>query len=199
MTTLATLALGFGNYGMGWIVAGQILLYPIVGAMHLVTTILGGNIPYSDTLVIVPTSSYRQINVLPSTWFVQVSYFFSYLFFNARDIYLKDPIDSDSDYTLKVNNRKARTMIIMITSVIFLLLLVNCRLIARSELSGSPFITIMSIILSLGVGISGAYVWSHIGKQPNVGTGYLDVFGISQQMILIPKTNEKTMCEGVNL
>ena len=200
MTTLATLAFGFGNYGMGWIFAGQVLLFPIVGLLHLVFGMIGGNIPYSDTLVIVPNHSYKQINILPSTWLVQVTYFFTYLFLNAKDLYNTDPIDKGADYALKVNNRKARTMIIMVSSVVFLLILLGARIVARSEMDRSAFVTMLSIFMSLAVGGVAANIWNTLGKQPNVGTGYLDVFGISQQMMLATKpTDQVTLCQTASL
>jgi len=200
MTVLATLGLGLGNIGMGWIFAGQVLLFPIIGVLHFFFGLIGvDNVPYSDTLVIDPVPSFKRVNIIPSVWLVQVTYFFTYLFLNARDIYKADPIDPSADYLLKVNNRKKRTMLIMISSVVFFVALFIFRIVARSELHQNMFVTLLSVLLSLAVGSVGAYIWNVIGGQPNVGTGKLDIFGISQQMILVPKTSEVTLCQGVSL
>ena len=199
MTSLIILAFGLVNSGMGWIFVGQVLLFPIVGAIHLITSMFGTTVPYSETLVLSPSEVFKSINIKPSMWLVQVSYFFSYLFMNAYTIYNEDPIDNGSDYSTKVSNRKARTMMIMTVSVLFLIILIGCRVMAKSEGNLNRFIMSMSILMSLAVGITGAYIWNVIGGQPNVGTGHLDIFGISQQMMSVPKTDEVTLCQTASL
>lgn len=200
MTVLLVLGFGLGNHGIVWVLGGQVVLYPAIAAIHFVLRLLKigdiGNIPYSDTVVLVPGSNYSTINVLPSMWITQVSYFFSYVFLNALDIYNSEPVSTEDSYEMKVNNRKTRTIMIMTWAVIFGLILISCRWLAGSEKGNlSILITISSTILSLGVGVAYAWTVNMLGKQPNIGrTQNMDIFGITQQMMLIPKTSQVTVC-----
>ena len=188
------LAAGLGNGGIAWILAGQIILIGIVAPLRILTAAFGmGNVPYSDMEVLVPNPSMGQINILPSIWVVQVTYFFTYLWFNSYDIYKRDPIDPGEDYEIKVNNRKSRTMMIMIVSIVFLSLLLTTRIIVN----GNGLYVFLSAILG---GVC-AWAWNLFGKQPNV-LGSMDAFGISQQMMMIPNTDRATvatLCQTANL
>ena len=202
MTTLLILGLGLGNPGMIWILAGHILLFPIIGTLHLITKLFKlGDLPPSETLVIVPSEAYKTINIVPSMWITQVTYFFSYLIMNANDVRNADAVDSGPEYATKVNNRKTRTIMIMTVCAAVLTTLILCRIIAGSERDSkmTGIVTAISVTVSVGLGLFMAGVWDLLGGQPNVGIGKLDIFGISQQMMKIPSTNEKLVCEGVDL
>jgi len=196
ITTLLVLGLGLGNFGMLSIAIGQIVMLAITGLINFGFNFIKlGNIKYSDTAVIVPTNTYTEVNILPSMWITQITYFFSYIFFNAYDIYNDEPITTDPDYSVKVNNRKTRTAMIMVWAVILGLLLIACRWIGKSEYTEIMPIRIFSVALSIGLGSTVAFIANTISKQPNVGTQKMDIFGITQQMILIPKTSQVTVCQ----
>jgi len=194
MTVLLVLGLGLGNSGMIQIFIGQVILFPIMASIHFFTGWFG-EIPYSDTLVISPTNVHEKINIMPSMWITQVTYFFSYVFFNANDVYNDEPITSDPDYSIKVNNRKTRTVMIMTWAVILGLLLIALRFMAKSEYIENIFKRMFSIALSVSLGSVMAFLVNFIGKQPNVGTQKMDIFGITQQMMLIQKTSQVTVCQ----
>jgi len=196
ITTLLVLGLGLGNFGMLSIAIGQIVMLAIIGLINFGFNFIKlGNIKYSDTAVIVPTNTITEVNILPSMWITQITYFFSYVFFNAYDIYNDEPITTDPEYSVKVNNRKTRTVMIMVWAVILGLLLIACRWIGKSEYTEIMPIRIFSVALSIGLGSTVAFIANTISKQPNVGTQKMDIFGITQQMILIPKTSEVTVCQ----
>jgi len=199
MTALLVLGLGLGNFGMLSIAIGQIAMFPIIGLIHFALKLIKigdiGDINYSDTVVLVPSNQYSKVNILPSMWITQITYFFSYVFFNAYDIYNDEPISSDPDYSVKVNNRKTRTAMIMTWAVILGLLLIAGRWIGKSEYTDILPVRIFSVVFSIGLGSCVAFIANTISKQPNVGTQKMDIFGISQQMMLIPKTSEVTVCQ----
>ena len=199
MTALLVLGLGLGNFGMLSIAIGQIAMFPIIGLIHFVLKLIKigdiGDINYSDTVVLVPSNQYSKVNILPSMWITQITYFFSYVFFNAYDVYNDEPISSDPDYSVKVNNRKTRTAMIMTWAVILGLLLIAGRWIGKSEYTDILPVRIFSVVFSIGLGSCVAFIANTISKQPNVGTQKMDIFGISQQMMLIPKTSEVTVCQ----
>jgi hypothetical protein len=195
MTVLIVLGLGLGNFGMLWVAGGHIVLFPIVGALHFLTMWYGkGIIPYSDTLVLAPGSS-SKINIIPSMWITQITYFFTYVFLNAYDIYNSEPVTTDPSYDIKVNNRKTRTIMIMTWAVILGLILIACRILAKSEYTSDRIAIIASVAFSLLIGGSMAAIANIIGNQPNVGTQKMDIFGITQQMFLIPKSSQVTVCQ----
>ena len=202
MTTLLILGLGLGNPGMIWILAGHILLFPIIGSLHLVTKLFKlGDLPPSETLVIVPSEAYKTINIVPSMWITQVTYFFSYLIMNANDVRKADAVDSGPEYATKVHNRKTRTIMIMTVCAAVLTTLILCRVIAGSERDSkmTGIVTAISVTVSVGLGFLAAGIWDLLGGQPNVGIGKFDIFGISQQMMRIPETNQTVVCQGANL
>ena len=189
------LAAGLGNGGIAWILAGQIILFAIVSLLRIVTSAFDlGNVPYSDAEVLIPITGVSTINILPSIWVVQVSYFFAYLGLNSFHIHKADPVDPGPQYEVKVNNRKSRTMMIMIASAFFLSLL----LLARIWVNGNT----VYVVVSAALGILAAWAWNVVGKEPKINVGNMDIFGISQQMMIIPNTDEKTvatLCQTANL
>jgi hypothetical protein len=196
MTVLVVLAAGFGNAGMAWIFAGQVLLFPIVGLCRVFTAAFGMDvtIPYSDSEVLVANQDAGTINIVPSIWVVQVVYFFVYLWFNANNIYNADPIDIGPEYTVKVNNRKSRTMMIMVFVGVFLSLLLGARFLVKGD--------ILNALVSAVIGWLFAWTWNVVGNQPNLGINTMDIFGISQQMMIVPNTDANevaTLCEASNL
>jgi len=187
---------------MLWIFAGHVLLFPIIGAIHIITMILQlGNLPPSETLVLVPSEAYKSVNIVPSMWLTQISFFFGYVFMNAKDVYSAEPVDPAKEYASKVNNRKARTIMIMVCAAVALVGLVVSRVIAGSESAANltVIVTAISVTVSVALGLSAAAIWDTIGGQPNVGIGKFDIFGISQQMMKIPKTEQVTLCQTASL
>jgi len=200
MTTLLVLGLGLGNIGMGWILIGQILIFPIVSFIHFICRVIGfGQAPYSDTLVFLPNYQSSPVTVFVSAWIVEVVYFFTFVALNAYDVYNADPVNAGSDYNVQINNRKARTKMIMIVAVVLGLSLVMLRLFGSSEAPFGEVRMIVGTVLSIGLGVGVAWGWNALSTKISIGPGKQDIFGISQQMILTTQTDKTVMCEASNV
>jgi magnesium-transporting ATPase (P-type) len=195
MSMLLIIGLGLGNFGMLWIFGGQVLLFPILGILHILTS-FATTINYSDTLVIAHDSRQPRINIVPSMWLTQIIYFITFIITNAYNVYTTEPISADSSYDIKVNNRKTRAAAIMVCSAVVGVLLVFCRFAAKSEFTPNLIIRIFSLVVSLVLGAGWALLLNYIMKNsPNLGIQKMDIFGITQQMILFPNKSEVTLCQ----
>ena len=136
----------------------------------------------------------------PSVWLANISFFFTCLISNAYAVYKKDsPPASGSDPTIaaKVNNRKTRCLMIIVTCAILAALSIGYRCFVEFD-STSILGSISLIIVSIGLGAGAAAIWQILIKQPNIGLQNMDIFGISQQLISVTQTDTKTMCELVS-
>lgn len=171
------------NVGMIFLSVGQILIVPVITTfLQFVTWILPGTkVPPSDIGLLVPsvkealaTSSF---NVAPSFWVAQTVFICSYVFMNAYTVYnLKaGALGGSAGASWKVENRKARSLMVMIVCVISLIGL----LVSRYLMTGAE--TIFGIIIGLAAFIPISYYWYENAIRNGAQNG--DILGILQQMI----------------
>lgn len=167
------------NVGTIFLFVGQVLVVPIcVLALHLITWILPGtHVTASDVGLLVPSikealSGY--LNVGPSFWVAHVVFLCSYVFTNAYTVYKLDA-SAVPGPAWKLENRKARSLMIMATSVFLLVTL----LVSRYYMTGSE--TIFGILIGLGAFAPVAYYWYQIAIKNGAQNG--DIFGIMQQIL----------------
>jgi len=171
------------NVGTIFLFVGQVILVPIaVLAIRIVTSILPGtHVPPSDVGLLVPSIkdalSTSSFNVGPSFWVAHVVFLCSYIFTNAYNIYVVDTLSGPaaSGPKWKLENRRARSMMIMIVSVASLIALI----LSRYLMTGAE--TIFGIIIALGAFVPLAYWWYGIAIKNGLQNG--DIFGIMQQII----------------
>lgn len=195
------LAAGLGNLGLFFLSVGHIAVVPIAVAItHIFTGLLplltGGLVgrstvfkPASDIGQLVPAEVYKSVefNVTPSYWSAHIVFFFSYLFFNALDVYTLPSVEQSAADEWRVSNRKDRATMIMILSVVltFLLLLSRYFLTDLDTLFGM-FLVAFPLMGALGYG------WYRAASAAGVRT--MDVFGIVQQMVPITEETNLTYC-----
>jgi len=78
---------------------------------------------------LVPSVEYTNpmTNVFPSYWVAQTVFFFSYLFANAYDVYSLEPISDTPSEEWRVENRRGRASMIMVSTVFIMLFMVVMR------------------------------------------------------------------------
>jgi len=139
----------------------------------------------------------EKLTTYVSTWLVHVSYFFTYIAFNAYDVHQADPVNSGSGYNIQINNRKARTAMIIGVSILLGAILIALRWYAESE-GEIGFMTTINTIISVGLGCTLAWSWHWLSTKITLGPGKQDIFGISQQMILTRQSDKSTICQPSN-
>ena len=184
------LSLGLGNLGMFFLFLGHALAVPLgTGILHLFTQFMpGSKMHASDVGQLVPSVPYTSptFNVYPSYWVAHTVFFFAYLFANALDVYLMPPISDSPADEWRVENRKARTSMMMLVTCFMLLFMLALRyIITNTE-------NIMGILLGFGVFGAVGGGWYLLAKQAGARRG--DVFGIVQQMVPIVENTNITMC-----
>ena len=113
------------------------------------------------------------ITVVPSYWMTVLAFFFSYLFYNAENLYKKPATKSAPK--AEVNARKNQSMVSMIVIIISAVIFSILRY-------GTTCETIFGIVTSWLLGGSLAYGWYKFMRS--CGFGRLDdLFGISNQML----------------
>lgn len=195
------LGFGLGNTGMLFLSLGQMTLVPIgVMLSHLVSHLL---IPQSyatkiqsDMLQLVPgqppVNSYSSnVNVTPSYWVSHFTFFCTYLFLNGYGVYKLPAVSDDPAYVKKVDSRKARVQLVMLFTVFTFLALIFIRYF----FTGSE--TFLGLIL--GVGVFGFLGWGWYAASINAGIRTLDLFGITQQMIVVGDPTKPQMCISQSL
>jgi len=187
MSTLLTVGFGLGNYGMITIFLGQFTVSVAVFIIRLFSTHEG------QLYSLFPGEISKQF---PSIWMANIAFFFGCLFSSAYDVYIRTPTSaetSDSDATVhaKVKNRKSRTMMVMVAGALLGIFLLAYRIWAEGLVVSS----LLGSLLGAGIGAVGVIAWASIIKQPNFGTNNMDIFGISQQLISVTKTDVDTMCQ----
>lgn len=184
------LSMSILNTGTIFLFVGQVIIVPVITALiQIVTSFLPGtHVPPSDVGLLVPSMkealAVSRFNVAPSYWMSQVVFLCSYVFMNAYDVH---GIDTKSGLAAsgpkwKLENRRARSLMIMIVCVLSLIALV----VSRYYMTGSE--TPFGILIALGAFIPVAYYWYNVSTKHGAQNG--DIFGIIQQMI--PSVEEDT-------
>jgi hypothetical protein len=179
------------NVGTIFLFVGQVLVVPIcVLALHIFTWILPGtHVPASDVGLLVPSINEAlsgNLNVGPSFWVAHVVFLCSYIFTNAYTVYKLDA-SAVPGPAWKLENRKARSLMIMATSVFLLVTL----LVSRYYMTGSE--TIFGILIGLGAFAPVAYYWYQIAIKNGAQNG--DIFGIMQQILpAMEEDSNATLC-----
>ena len=188
------LAIGNGNWGLIVLGLGQIGVVPLaVFLSHLLKFIfpfLHKSMFVQSTHIaqLVPSAPYEshEMNVFPSYWVAQTSFFFAYIFTNAWDVYSMEPISDDASEEWRVNNRKGRSAMVMGVTVGILLLMV----VLRYTLTGTE--TAAGSIWGLFAFSALGYGWYRVATLTGSRKG--DILGIVQQMIPVAQDPNITMC-----
>jgi len=184
------LAIANGNMGLIMLGLGQISVVPLaVFISHIVSNFLPfAKIDSNHLAQLVPSAPYdnAKMNVFPSYWVAQATFFFVYIFTNAYDVYSIEPISDSPTEEWRVENRKARASMVMGVSLFILLLLVALRY----TLTGTE--TPIGIIYGLIVFSLIGFGWYKAATMTGSRKG--DILGIVQQMIPIAQDPHITMC-----
>jgi hypothetical protein len=187
---LGFVSLALGSKGTAFFLVGQAVIVPVATFLvHILTNFLPGTkVPASDVNRLVPsfpTSSPFQ-NVAPSYWMAHVSFFFAYILTNALEVHGLDPVSRETDYKMRVENRKTRTSMIIATTVVVYLAMIAIRF--RFVKADKPFWGL--ILGTAGFGALG-YGWFQLAKRLGIRNG--DIFGVVQQMVRYDP-NPTTIC-----
>ena len=171
------------NVGTIYLFIGQVILVPIATILiRMFTWVLPGtHVPPSDVGLLVPSIkdalSTSSFNVAPSFWIAHVVFLCSYIFTNAYTVYVVDTKSgrAASGPKWKLENRRARSLMIMVTCVLALIALI----LSRYLMTGAE--TIFGIFIGLVAFIPAGYYWYQIAIKNDSQNG--DIFGIMQQMI----------------
>ena len=168
------------NVGTIFLFVGQAIVVPILTMIaQLFTWILPGtHVPPSDIGLLVPSAkealAVSSFNVAPSFWIAHVVFLCSYIFMNAYNIYTLDSASTNTA-AWKIENRKGRSLMVMIVSVCSLLALI----ISRYIMTGAE--TIFGIIIGLSIFIPVSYYWFQIAIKNGSQNG--DILGIINQVV----------------
>lgn len=185
------LGIGLGNAGLLFLSVGQIAVVPIaVTILHIITHIIPDKVYHSDIGQLVPSvpisAMSEKLNVYPSYWMAHFTFFCSYIFFNALELYNMDPISQDATYTAKIQMRKARTALIMA----FIMFTFLALIVIRFRVTNTE--TFFGILFSIAV--FGALGFGWYTASSAVGIRTMDIFGVAQQMFLVPNKTNPTVC-----
>ena len=185
------LGIGLGNAGLLFLNVGQIALVPIaVTILHIITNLIPDRVYHSDIGQLVPSvpisSMSEKLNVYPSYWMAHFVFFCSYIFFNALELYNMPPISQETTYATKIQMRKARTGLIMG----FILFTFIALIVIRYRVTNTE--TFFGILFSILVFGSLGYGWYTASSA--VGIRTMDIFGMAQQMFLVPNKTDPTVC-----
>lgn len=164
----------------------SILVFLIYNFNNLFNNQLNAPIPSSDVCSIVP-GTFNSISRIPSLYFAHISFFLSYLFMNAFDLY---NINSDPlvDQNL-VNNRKYRSFAVMVILVLTLLSLIVLRYFTSH--CDSP----LGIIVTISIFTFSGFAWYKFAEY--CGARNSDLMGISQS-ILSSSSTAPVVCAQVS-
>ena len=149
------------NVGTIILLIGQVVVVPVITfILQIFTSVLPGtHVPPSDVGLLVPSVrealAVSKFNVAPSYWVSHTVFLCSYIFMNAYTVYTLNTSAVNAP-AWKTGNRKGRSLMIMIVSVLCLLTL----LISRYRMTGTE--TIFGILIGLGAFIPVAYYWYQI-------------------------------------
>ena len=168
------------NVGTIILLIGQVVVVPVITfILQIFTSVLPGtHVPPSDVGLLVPSVrealGTSKFNVAPSYWVSHTVFLCSYIFMNAYTVYTLNTGGVNAP-AWKIGNRKGRSLMIMIVSVLCLLTL----LISRYRMTGTE--TVFGILIGLGAFIPVAYYWYQIAIKNGAQNG--DIFGIMQQVL----------------
>ncbi len=196
------LAAGLGNAGLGFLSLGHIAVVPIaVWITQVFTGLLPILLPFvvkpswiykpaSDLGQLAPSEIYKKMefNVAPSYWSAHIVFFFSYLFFNALAVYNLPPLPELTDEDeWRINNRKSRSLMIMIMACVLMVLILLFRYILTD-------VDTFFGMFGIAVPVLGALGYGWYRAANAIGVRMMDLFGIVQQMVPVKEDTNVTYC-----
>ena len=190
---ILTLGLTQANYNLIFFFVGLFLITPIATLiLNVIIDFVFGIWPFTyidskflsvmgnteqcnlfSTPVLGSATSDIPITVVPSFWMTILAFFFSYLFYNAENLYSKPA--SRNAPKAEVDARKNQSILSMMVLIIFGILFTILRY-------GTSCETVFGIFVSWSLGGSLGYGWYKFMR--NCGFGRLDdLFGISNQLL----------------
>lgn len=189
ITLIGFFSLGLGNLGLFLLFIGHAVIVPVATVIsNVVGYFLRQRVPASDINQLVPSVPHTQpeYTVFPSYWVAHTTFFFFYLFWNALMLYRLEPTTETADDDWRVDNRKSRASMIMLSSMFFLIFMIVLRYVI-TDAERLP-----GILVGLGLFGGLAYGWQRMTEQ--AGAKASDVFGIAQQMVPIVENPNLTFC-----
>lgn len=186
---ISFLGIGLGNAGLLFLSIGQLIVVPLlVMILHLFTNIIPDKMNHSDVGQLVPSYPLTsdKLNVYPSFWMAHFVFFFTYIYFNAREIYYLEPISQDIGYAAKIEARKTRMNLI----IGFLMFTFIALIVIRYKFTNTE--TIFGTIFSIGTFGFIGYIWYRLSSSMGIRT--MDIFGVAQQMFLVPNAINPLVC-----
>jgi hypothetical protein len=188
------LGFGLGNTGMLFLSLGQIVIVPIaVMITHLWHLLVSeSSVNNNEITQLVPSSTVigtTKAYTFSTYWMAHLTFFCTYVFVNALDVYNMPSIASATDdplYQVKVSARKTRAMLIMLFVSFTFLLLASFRYMYTG--AETFFGALLAIPVFFGLG----YGWYK--ASATIGVKQMDMFGIIQQMILVKDPTKPQMC-----
>ena len=206
--TMILLGTFTANYAMLFFLVGYLILIPILA--HIFNMIVGEGILEALKIeslktnigdicrVTIPYETTKNMRgaeskiVLCSEWLAMMAFFFTYLFFNAYELYKYEPTDSTPDVSLtvtstdasdiiKAQNRTTQAGFAMASIVLVGLLVIGYR-IFYSGCEGTTISAIVCRIIMVGLFCYGGYWWYvFLGS---IGQNRLsDLFGIANRLL----------------
>lgn len=189
ITLVGLFSVGTGSIGLFLLFVGQVVIVPVgVWLMNFIGWPLGVKVPATDLNQLVPSMPKTGIEdrVFPSHWVAHTTFFLAYLFWNAYSLYGLEPATEHPEDDWRVENRKGRATMIMLSSVFFLLFMLVLRL---TLTNAEKFLGVV-----LGATAFGALAYGWQQAMASVGAKSSDVFGIVQQMVPMTDDPNITMC-----
>jgi hypothetical protein len=167
--------LSLGNIGFLLFAAGQILILIFTWAAQLLLrnqAFLQGS--GADILQLVPSAPVvaGEAGRSPTYWLTFMSFFFAYITTNAYFVY---SMESDKKSTIEYENRQAKAVAIMVTSILIFI----AFSILRIGYQGLE--TVGGILLGFVIGGLGGIGWYYLSNM--VGIRHADIFGVVTQII----------------
>lgn len=178
---IGLLGIGLGNIGFFILFLGHALVLPVaIPLLHLLSRLIGGvgnpsfYVRSSDVGQLVPSAiqDYSYQNVVPSYWLTHIWFFMGYLFTNALNIYKLPKADKANPRLYA--NRRTRSIALMISTTVFVLILTMLRYRTGAE-------TMLGVVASAAVGGGLGFGWYEFAKL--CGARHADMFGIAQQIL----------------
>ena len=206
---IAVLGLTQGNFNLLFFFVGLCILTPtatlLVDALwELVfstVSVLPSWLKIPEALWLVPAASAEQCtlvargamagipgaaNTVPSYWLTMMAFFFSYLFYNAYDLYNKQEVSKARPQAVQARKSQAAISMFMLVALGAVFTVIRY---------GTSCETALSIPVSIGLGGGLAYGWFTFMR--NCGLGRLDdLFGISNRILPLQSMEERppTVC-----
>jgi len=174
---------------------GELLFDKALGIPLLrvnVGDLCGLTVPYQTTK---DMSGTKMRTVLCSEWLAMITFFFTYLFFNAYDLYTYTPPESSPDQTLdvtsteapdivasKTTNRKSQAGIALGSIVLIAVCVIGYRIFYSGCETSSETSTVICRLIMISIFGYGAY-WYYV-LLGTVGQNRLaDLFGINNRLL----------------